>query len=202
MQSARFLMAADTRTRLIGSAREALLADGHAKLSTRGVADRAGVPLSQIHYHFGGRQGLVLAVLAQQNEELLARQEQMYGSEVSLAERYEQACAFLREDLESGYVRLLQEMIATGWSDPTIGAEVTRLLRGWFDLLEQVITEAADELDLGPLSPRIVATLVGLGFMGGESMLLLGDAWSSDVFTALESVVTLLKRQDRPSVRS
>ena len=188
-------MAVDTRTRLIGSAREALLADGHANLSTRGVADRAGVPLSQIHYHFGGRQGLVLAVLAQQNEELLARQQQMYGSEVPLWQRYEQACAFLREDLESGYVRLLQEMIATGWSDPTIGAEVTRLLRGWFDLLEHVITDAAEDLgDLGPLSPRNLATLVGLGFMGGESMLLLGDTWSADVFAAIESVTVLLKR--------
>ncbi len=169
-------MAAATRERLIEAARECLLADGHANLSTRRVADRAGVPLSQIHYHFGGRQGLVLALLAQQNEQLLERQQTMYGADVPLWRRYEQACAFLRDDLESGYVRMLQEMIAAGWSDPTIGAEVTRLLRGWFDLLEQVVVEAADELgDLGPFSPRSIATLVGLGFMGGESMLLLGE---------------------------
>jgi AcrR family transcriptional regulator len=158
------------------------------------------VPLSQIHYHFGGRQGLVLALLAQQNEELLERQQQMYGAEMPLWQRYEQACAFLRDDLASGYVRLLQEMIAAGWSDPTIGTEVTRLLRGWFDLLERVVAGAAHQLgDLGPLDPRKVATLVGLGFMGGESMLLLGEEWNADVFSALESVVPLLKRTSEES---
>jgi hypothetical protein len=53
---------------------------------------------------------------------------------------------------------------------------------------------AADELgDLGPFTPRSLATLVGLGFMGGESMLLLGEAWTDDVFGALQAVGALLK---------
>ena len=34
-----------------------------------------------------------------------------------LWQRYEQACDFLEDDLESGYVRVLQEMIAAGWSN-------------------------------------------------------------------------------------
>jgi AcrR family transcriptional regulator len=158
------------------------------------VAERAGVPLSQIHYHFGGRQGLVLALLAHQNEQLLERQKAMYLADMPLWERYEQACAFLEEDLESGYVRMLQEMIAAGWTDKAIGAEVTRLLRAWFDLLESVIAEAADELgDLGAFNPRSLATLVGLGFMGGESMMLLGNTWDDDVFAALHAVGDLLK---------
>ena len=85
-------------------------------------------------------------------------------------------------------------MIAAGWGDPAIGAEVTRLLRGWFDLLEQVVGEAGDELgDLGPFDPRTIATLVGLGFMGGESMLLLGGEWTDEVFTALRAVGALLR---------
>ena len=189
-------MATDTRHRLIEAARECLLAEGHAQLSTRRVADRAGVPLSQIHYHFGGRQGLVLALLADQNEQLLVRQQTMYGAETPLWRRYDQACTYLREDLDSGFVRMLQEMIAAGWTDRTIGAEVTRLLRGWFDLLEQVAIEATDELgDLGPFDPRSIATLVGLGFMGGESMLLLGEDWTDDVFRALRAVGTLLRRK-------
>jgi AcrR family transcriptional regulator len=188
-------MGSDTRQRLVEAARECLLADGHGNLSTRRVADRAGVPLSQIHYHFGGRQGLVLALLAQQNDQLLERQQTMYGADVPLWRRYDQACAFLEQDLESGYVRMLQEMIAAGWTDETMSAEVTRLLRGWFDLLERVVSEAADELgDLGPFTPHTIATLVGLGFMGGESMLLLGEPWADDVFAALHAVGALLKR--------
>jgi AcrR family transcriptional regulator len=187
------MAAAQTRERLIEAARECLLREGHADLSTRRVAERAGVPLSQIHYHFGGRQGLVLALLAQQNEQLLDRQQTMYGAEVPLGLRYQQACALLKEDLESGYVRMLQEMIAAGWTDKAIGVEVTRLLRGWFDLLERVVAAAAEELGaLGPFTARTIATLVGLSFMGGESMLLLEDSWADDVFAALESVGALL----------
>jgi AcrR family transcriptional regulator len=187
-------MATQTRSRLLEAARECLLADGHANLSTRRVADRAGVPLSQIHYHFGGRKGLVLALLAEQNERLLERQQAMYGAPAPLWRRYEQACDYLRDDLDSGFVRMLQEMIAAGWTDDAIGAEVTTLLRGWFDLLEQVVQEAADELgDLGAFDPRSIATLVGLAFMGGESMLLLGEDWADDVFGALETVGALLK---------
>ena len=40
-----------------------LLADGYAGLSTRKVAEEAGVPLSQLHYHFGSKGGLILALL-------------------------------------------------------------------------------------------------------------------------------------------
>ena len=48
-----------TATQILEAARSCLLADGYANLSTRKVADGAGVPLSQIHYHFGGKRGMV-----------------------------------------------------------------------------------------------------------------------------------------------
>ena len=55
--------------------------------------------------------------------------------------------------------------------------------------------EAADEIgDLGPFTPRSIATLIGLGFMGGESMLLLDDSWADDVFSALHALGALLKQ--------
>jgi len=186
-------VANQTRERLILAARECLLAEGHAALSTRRVAERAGVPLSQIHYHFGSRQGLMLAMLADQDAQLIERQQSMYGNDEPLWRRYEQACSFLEDDLESGYVRLLQEMIAAGWSDRAIGAEVTRLLRGWFELLEGVVVDAQHELGGLGIEPRALATLVGLSFMGGESMMLLGDEWGRDVLPALRAVGTLLR---------
>ena len=41
-----------------------------AGLSTRDVAAAAGVPLSQIHYHFGSKQSLVLALFEYLNAQL------------------------------------------------------------------------------------------------------------------------------------
>ena len=48
----------------------------------------------------------------------------MYAGPEPLWRQWEQACDFLDEDLESGYVRVLQEMIAAGWSDPEVAAAV------------------------------------------------------------------------------
>jgi AcrR family transcriptional regulator len=165
----------ETATALLQAAERCLHKVGVAGLSMRKVADEAGMPLSQIHYHLGSKRGLLLALLEIQNEKLLARQETMYASPQPLWERWLQACDFLDEDLASGYVRVLQEMIAAGWSDPHIATEARRILRAWYVLLTSVATEASERLNgLGPLLPTEAATLVGNVFMGAEAMILLG----------------------------
>lgn len=185
-----------TRETILAAARRCLLEEGFARLSTRSVADAAGVPLSQLHYHFGSKQQLILDLLEAENERRLARQTAMYGEGRPLWQRYEQACDFLEDDLESGYVRVLQEMIAAGWSDPAIGARVRQLLLGWLELLTSVARDA--ERDLGPLGPFTadeLSALVGQAFMGGEAMLLLGfdrDQWP--VRAALRRVGVLIRQ--------
>jgi AcrR family transcriptional regulator len=165
----------DTAIVLLEAAQRCLQRHGVAGLSTRKVADEAGMPLSQIHYHLGSKRGLLLALLDYQNQKLLARQQTMFAKAQPLWQRWLQACDYLDEDLASGYVRVLQEMIAAGWSDPEIAAEVRRNLRGWYALLTQVAAEAAERLGgLGPLGPAETAALVGNLFLGAEAMILLG----------------------------
>ncbi|GAA1616656.1 TetR/AcrR family transcriptional regulator [Catellatospora bangladeshensis] len=188
-------MAADTTTKIMESARSCLLSGGYANLSTRRVADRAGVPLSQIHYHFGGKQGMVLALLDRENRLLVERQRQMYAGPVPLWKRYEQACDFLDDDLASGYVRVLQEMVAAGWSDDAVARQVLALLQGWMDILEEVAREAEARFgSLGPFSAADLATLIGLAFLGGETLILLGDTgWSRRVHVALRRVAEAIR---------
>lgn len=160
---------------ILHATRKCLLESGYASLSTRRVAEAAGVPLSQIHYHFGSKRVLILAVLEAETERLLERQVEMFAKPEPLSVRWDRACAFLEIDLESGYVRILQEMIAAGWSDPLIAAAVREVLRGWFGLLTDVARrEAANGLDFGSLTPEEVGALMGLPFMGAEAALLLG----------------------------
>ena len=184
-----------TATQIIEAGRACLLADGYAALSTRRVADLAGVPLSQIHYHFGGKRGLILALLDAENQRLVDRQRRMYGDEAPLWKRYDQACDLLDEDLASGYVRVLQEMVAAGWSDPAVAQRVLGMLRAWFMVLEGVAREAAGRFGpLGPFTPADVAGLIGLSFLGGESVILLGDdEWSGRVRAWLRSVGALIR---------
>lgn len=187
-------MAADTKDRIIEAARACLLEDGYASLSTRRIADHAGMPLSQIHYHFGGRRGLVLALLASENERRVARQAGMYAADAPLSARYDQACDFLEDDVASGYVRILQEMLAAGWSDPEVAEQTTLLMNEWFELLTAVAQEAEKQFgSLGPFRAADVAALVGMAFLGGESLLLLGDHWSDPVRSALRAVGDLIR---------
>jgi hypothetical protein len=66
-------------------------------------------------------------------------------------------------------------MVAAGWSDGEIAAQVGQYLRGWFDLLTMVAEGAQQTIGgLGPFTPREVAALAGLPFVGAESLILLG----------------------------
>jgi AcrR family transcriptional regulator len=186
----------ETRAAILEAARQRLLDEGFARLSTRGVADAAGVPLSQVHYHFGSKQQLILDLLEAEDARRLARQTTMYAEDRPLWQRYEQACDFLEDDLESGYVRVLQEMIAAGWSDPTIGERVRELLLGWLTLLTDVVLDA--ERTLGPLGPfpaAELAALIGQAFLGGEAVLLLGfDRSQVPVRSALRRFGLLIRQ--------
>lgn len=181
------------RIALLDSTVSCLLEAGHAQLSTRAIAERAGMPVSQIHYHFGGKDKLLLEVLEHQNRQLLRRQRVMFGSDIPLWKRWEQACDFLEEDLASGYVRVLQELIAVGWSDAEVAEQVRAQLWGWADLLTSVAEDAARTPGFDVITPRNVAVLVGCAFLGAEQIELLGMGDEIEAIDALRAVGGLIQ---------
>jgi AcrR family transcriptional regulator len=188
--------AVDTRMLIIAAARRRLLADGYAGLSTRKVADEAGVPLSQLHYHFGSKGGLILALFEQENQWRLERQSRMYAQDEPLWKRYERACDYLEDDLDSGYVRVLQEMIAAGWSNAEIRDAVRDLVGGWHVLLTEVAREAERRHGpLGPFTAEELAALVANAFIGSEALLLLGfDRRVAPIRSALRRVGVVIRQ--------
>jgi AcrR family transcriptional regulator len=181
------------RHELLDGTVSCLRESGHAQLSTRAIAERAGMPVSQIHYHFGGKDGLLLEVLEHQNRQLLRRQREMFGSDVPLWKRWEQACDFLEEDLASGYVRVLQELIAVGWSDAEVAEQVRAQLRGWASLLTSVAEEAIATLQIEGIAPRHIAVLIGCAFLGAEQIELLGIGDEIEAVDALRAVGGLIQ---------
>lgn len=189
-------MTITTKEGVLAAAKRALIESGYAQLSTRRIAEMAGVPLSQIHYHFGSKQNLVLEVLAEENRRLLDRQSAMYSSAQPLSRQWEQACDYLDDDLDSGYVRVLQEMMAAGWSDPEIAVAVRGYLEGWFTLLRSVAATAMDEMGAtAVLKSEHLGALVGAAFLGAEALMLLG--FRDDLMrTALRSVSDVIARME------
>jgi AcrR family transcriptional regulator len=167
---------AETSTILLEAAKKVLRQNGYSGLSTRDVATAAGVPLSQIHYHFGSKQGLVLALFEYLNAQLIDRQNALFHDPtLKLSEQWERACDYLDDDIASGYVRVLQELIAASWVDSEVAKVVRTGLLIWFDLITELAHKAERELGgVGPFSVREAAALIGCAFIGVESLYLLG----------------------------
>ena len=166
----------ETSTSLLEAAKKVLRQNGYAGLSTRDVAAAAGVPLSQIHYHFGSKQGMMLALFEYLNAQLLDRQNAMFGDAgLKLSEQWDRACDYLDDDIASGYVRVLQELIAASWADAEVAKVIRSGIMGWTNLIAAVVRKAERELGgLGPFRPEELAALVANAFIGAESLYLLG----------------------------
>ncbi|MFT4119364.1 TetR/AcrR family transcriptional regulator [Bradyrhizobium sp.] len=187
---------ADTSVTLLEAAKTILRRNGYAGLSTRDVAAEAGVPLSQIHYHFGSKQGMMLALFEYLNAQLLDRQSTMFAdSTLKLSARWDRACDYLDDDIASGYVHVLQELLAAGWSDPEVAKVVRAGVLSWYALIRDVVQEAADDIGgLGPFTPEDVAALVSNAFMGAESLFLIGfEKKGAPVRRALRRVGDLIR---------
>jgi AcrR family transcriptional regulator len=197
---------AETSTTLLEAAKKVLRQSGHSGLSTRDVATVAGVPLSQIHYHFGSKQGLMLALFDYLNAQLLDRQNAMFhDTALTLSQRWDRACDYLDEDIASGYVRVLQELIAASWSDPEVAKVVRAGLMGWLDLLSEVARQAERELGgLGPFTATEVGALIGGAFIGAESLYLVGlEKKGSPVRQALRRIGDAIRiAENNSSTRS
>jgi len=165
----RALKGAATRDRIIEAAREVLVTHGHAGTSTRAVAEEAGVNLSQVHYHFGGRQGLLIEVLHRENEALLARQNALFSAPGPLSEKWRLASDFLEDDIQSGYVRVLWELWAAGLTDVELAAGWREAVSHWHELLESVFATWIDDVGLDlPITAKVMTTLVADVFYGIE----------------------------------
>ena len=166
----------ETGTSLLEAAKKVLRQNGYSGLSTRDVAAAAGIPLSQIHYHFGSKQGMMLALFEHLNAQLLDRQNALFGdATLKLSEQWDRACDYLDDDIASGYVRVLQELIAAGFTDAEVAKVVRDALMQWGDLINELARKAEQKFGaFGPFSTAEVCALVSAAFMGAESLYLLG----------------------------
>jgi AcrR family transcriptional regulator len=186
----------ETSTTLLEAAKKVLRQNGYSGLSTRDVAAAAGVPLSQIHYHFGSKHGMMLALFEYLNAQLLDRQNAMFGDPtLKLSEQWERACDYLDDDIASGYVRVLQELIAASWSDTAVAQVIRGALMKWVDLVVDAARKAEREFGgLGPLTPEEVGAFAANAFIGAESLYLLGfERKGSPIRQSLRRIGDLLR---------
>ncbi len=195
-----------TRAAILKAARERLVEVGYANLNVRDIARVAGVNHALIGYHFRGKQQLVLAVLDEANRQLLERQERMYQGTLKASEQWQQACDFYDEDLRSGFVRLLMELMGASFHDLELRREFVPRMQGWHRLVEAAVKEfiATSKLEL-PVSAEAISAGIVWFWTGMEASMMLGiGEKQGHQREALDAVATLLRnveKRAKPAVR-
>ena len=187
---------ATTRAAILRAARDRLVEVGYANLNVRDIAREAGVNHALIGYHFRGKQQLVLAVLDEANKQLLERQARMYQGTTSASEQWQQACDFYDEDLRSGFVRLLMELMGASFHDPELRREFVPRLSGWHRLVEAAVVDfiAKSKLEL-PVSAQAISAWIVWFWTGMEASMMLGiGEKEGHQREALDAVAKLLQR--------
>lgn len=140
------------RARLLDVAEQIMLEEGYAAVTSRHVADRAGIKL---HYHFPTIDDLFVAVLRRRAERSLARLESALSSPEPLRAWWELAS-------DPRGTALLVELTAAANHRPALKAELAELARQarrmQRDALGAVLEDYGVEPDLFP--PALVAAAV------------------------------------------
>lgn len=165
----------ESKRQLLDAAQKVLLEDGYAGLSTRRVAEAANTQMSQIQYHFGSKEGMILALFEYLNAQLIDRQTQTFDNpDLKVSEKWELSCDYLDDDIASGYVRVLMELTAAGWSKPAIGEAVRAAYAQWRDLILKLVRQIEEETGtLGPFTAEDIGALVSASFIGAEAAIML-----------------------------
>ena len=130
-------------------AAERLLVDiGYAAITTRRLADEAGVNHGLVHYYFGSNENLLVRTLERFTEGLIARQQELYAADVPFVEKWRTAMRYLvSEDVT--YEKVWLELQAMAWNHPDLRERLARVNAEWRAVLTEAFAEPHRELDVG-----------------------------------------------------
>ena len=137
-----------TAEAFLDAAERLLVEVGHAGVSTRRLAAKAGANQGLVHYYFGSIDELFVQVLERFTERLVARQREMYAADLPFIEKWRTAWRFQEEDLEAGYSKVWMELQALSWNRPDLRPRVARVNNEWRSVLREAFVRAAAEYGL------------------------------------------------------
>src|SRR5690348_10165698 len=132
-------------------------------MTTRKLAEEAGVNHGLVHYYFGSMQELLLQVLERFTGRLIARQTAMYAAPGPFIDKWRSAMSFLEEDASSGYSKVWYELQALGWNEPSIRKRVAQVALTWRRVVGEAFEKAYEEygIDRKRYPLEAIVALVG-----------------------------------------
>jgi AcrR family transcriptional regulator len=187
---------------IIDAAIEAVRTRGAAGASARTIAQIGGFGQALIYYHFGSLNELLIASLEFTSLKRLDRYRKFAETVGSLEELVSTGRELFREDVASGHITVLSELVAACLTRPEMGPEVMRCLTPWIDLTQHLIDRFLKGSSLeGFVESRDAAQALMAFYMGMEMLYHLDqDAERSDrLFGMFSRFVPLLSPMIAPA---
>ena len=129
-----------TRERLVRAALKTLTQEGFVGTTARAIARTGKLNQALIFYHFGSVDRLLLAALDATSQDRLNRYRAGLAQISRLSDLVEAMARLYKEDVVSGHITAVQEMVAAGSSVPALRKEVLARMEPWIGFAKEVIT--------------------------------------------------------------
>jgi AcrR family transcriptional regulator len=138
-----------TRMALLDAAEELLISKGVVGITTRKVADQAGVNQALVHYHFGTIEQLLLAVLERVSVKVKERSEQIYAREDSFIDGwFKETEAKITVDFRRGWGKVWLENLTLAANRPKIGKQYAKAATMTRKLHEDHVADMLERLGI------------------------------------------------------
>jgi AcrR family transcriptional regulator len=137
---------------------------GYASITTRLLAAEAGVNHGLVHYYFGSNDNVLVQALERFTARLIARQRDLYASDVPFLEKWRTAMRFLTDE-DVGYEKIWFELQALAWNDPDLRERLARVNAEWRSVLTNAFEAPHRELGI-PIPLDALVALVMTFNMG------------------------------------
>ena len=146
--------------RLLDAAERLLVDVGHAGVTTRRLAEEAGVNHGLVHYYFGSIENVLLRVLERFTERLIARQRALYADpELPFLEKWRTAMRYLLSE-DVAYEKVWLELQALAWNRPELRERVDRINSEWRAVLTEAFAEPRERYGIEMPLEALVSLVV------------------------------------------
>jgi AcrR family transcriptional regulator len=144
---------------LLDAAERLLVGVGYAGITTRRLADEAGVNHGLVHYYFGSNENLLVQALERFTERLISRQRELYAADVPFIEKWRTAMRYLVSE-DVSYEKVWLELQALGWNDAGLRERLARVNAEWRAVLTDAFAEPHRELGITMPLDAIVSLVI------------------------------------------
>jgi AcrR family transcriptional regulator len=139
-----------TTIAFMDAAEHLLFEVGYAGVTTRAVAEAAGVNHGLVHYYFGSMEELLTQTLERFVDQLAEALEALYDDpDLTFADKWRLGSQFWVEEPTSRFPKILLELLAMGWNMPSLQPRIAEVHARFRAIFEHHFGQALRDYGLG-----------------------------------------------------